>query len=349
MISKINPLKALLLIGGIILSVAFFDQSKAFASEIEHQAIVNNHHISISAEDYERLLGLGFLDNEIMNMDLEEYELNENLTGELLVTDTVYIKTIEKDSSLLPDSFLANNDRKSAKDIMEQNTEVIGSIEMTKEDFEKEVRLAKEKLAETNIISPFATDSYTTSYKTVTTSVNKLSNSTFRVKNNCNWSIMPKNRSYDVIGVALNHNWAGNKGSEYGKQTWKLHDLYDNTFSTGSAVYSTSKDASYWNLGMEGFSVKMNLKNDDYAIVAGLGYIGYKVSSLDLYMYYSVGKTITSPARIDAYGRYAHATTKIKPSFGFGVTTSPAVGFNFSLAKSDNFDITNKTVATLIF
>jgi len=242
----------------------------------------------------------------------------------------------------------------------DESTQIVSSEEMTKADYEKEVAAATKKLeakaegvTNSKISASRSTtsdsDSYNTSYKKVTTSVVKLSNGKYRVKNDVTWSIMPKNRDFDVIGVGVQPQWAGNKGSEYGKQTWKEYDYGTRKTKTGYSQYSTTRNPSYWNIDGNGFGVKMNLKNDNKVAKTGVGWVGTEVRNLNLYMYYTVGKTVSNVKRIDAYGRYAHATTKLKPSFGFSVSTSIAAGFSFTLNKVSDFDITNKTVATIEF
>lgn len=46
--------------------------------------MLNNKGIYISDQDYERLINLGFTDNEILNLDEDLYEQNKNLTGEII-------------------------------------------------------------------------------------------------------------------------------------------------------------------------------------------------------------------------------------------------------------------------
>ncbi|WP_273130187.1 hypothetical protein [Bacillus weihaiensis] len=183
----------------------------------------------------------------------------------------------------------------------DESTQIVSSEEMTKADYEKEVAAATKKLeakaegvTNSKISASRSTtsdsDSYNTSYKKVTTSVVKLSNGKYRVKNDVTWNIMPKNRDFDVIGVGVQPQWAGNKGSEYGKQTWKEYDYGTRKTKTGYSQYSTTRNPSYWNIDGNGFGVKMNLKNDNKVAKTGVGWVGTEVRNLNLYMYYTVGK-----------------------------------------------------------
>jgi hypothetical protein len=349
MMSKNNKFKSVVkvvcLSAVILFAGSGYNSSKSFAAEGDTVKFVNNNNIVITDSDFQRLTNLGFSSDQILNMDSEEYSLNKGLNGDIISVSKRYEKVVEKVKQ--PPKNMPSSPSKG--DQQEPDTEVVSTQEMTKEDFDKEVAAAKQKRNNPTTFSASATDTYSTSYKYTTTSVTKLTTSTYRVKNDVHWVLMPKNRDFDVIGVAVKSQWAGNKGTEYGKQTWELYSYDNRTTTTGSSTYSTSKDASYWNIDGDGFGVKMNLKNDDKALVSGVGYIGTEVRDLDLYMYYTVGKAVTNPARIDGYGRYAHATKTLKPSFGFSLSTSLSAGFSFSLNTVDDFDIDNHTVATIIF
>lgn len=54
-----------------------------------------NNNFNITEEEYLNLANLGFTDNEIRNMDLEEFELNKNLIGKV-VSETVTYDCVNK-------------------------------------------------------------------------------------------------------------------------------------------------------------------------------------------------------------------------------------------------------------
>ena len=54
---------------------------------------VNNNDIQMTAAEYDNLLNLGFTENEIQNMKLEEFNNNKDLIGEVVSKKTVFIPT----------------------------------------------------------------------------------------------------------------------------------------------------------------------------------------------------------------------------------------------------------------
>ncbi|MGE6260850.1 hypothetical protein ACQKCU_23740 [Heyndrickxia sporothermodurans] len=355
--SKVKGFTKVVLLSAVVLfSYTGVNQTKSFAKEGDDVKFVNNNNIVITNSDYQRLESLGFTYDQILTMDSKEYSLNEGLSGKVISKSTEYIKVVERvvqsDENIQSPASKSSNLQESEQ--VEPTTEVVEVQEMTKEDFEREVAIAKKKEEGKNNspeFSPLASDSdfSQTSYKTMTTSVVDYGFGEYRVKNDVHWFVTPKNRDFDVIGVAVKPQWAGNKNTEYGRQTWKLYNFQTKKTTTGKAEYYLGKNRSYWDIDGDGFSVKMNLKDDDKILLPGSGYQGYEVRDLDLYMYYNVSKAVNKPARIDAYGRYAHAKTKLKPGFGFSVSTTLTAGFSFSLNTVKDFDITKNTVATIIF
>lgn len=319
-------------------------------------SVVNNiYNLEISSVEYDRLVNLGFSEDEIIKMDPEEYSLNKNLKGEIVAEDKKFIKLVEYHEGVGGVSTLSNNvgvNRVIPK--ADASTE-FSQFELTEEQFNHEVEQAQKQsnntfiLNEASILATPGYDDYSTSYKVITTTIVSLGSKKYRVKNNVFWKVMPSNRDFDLIGVAVGNNWAGNKGTEYAKQTWNMYNYNNGSVTSDFATYSTSQNASYWDLRGEGYAVKMNLKDDDWIALPGAGLMGYSVSTTDMYMYYTVSPTLTSVARIDAFGRYAHAITTIKPTVGFSVSTALSAGFSISINKQSDFEYSNHTQATITF
>lgn len=347
-------LKSALFAGVTVASFIGLSDSKILAAEV---SVVNNvYNLEISNDEYNRLLNLGFTKDQIINMDPEEFALNKDLEGEIVSKDTKFIKVVEYHENTGGGSNLSKGaeiNRLIPKS--DSSTEFV-QIELTEEEFNRQVEQAQQQINNTFELKGATTlsmpgySSYSTSYKRVTTTIISLgSHPKYRVKNQVYWKVMPKNRDFDLIGVAIDKPWAGNKGTEYGKQTWYMYKHRDGSTTTGSATYSTTRNASYWDINGSGYAVKMNLKNDEQTLISGQGYIGYYVKATDMVMYYDVCPRQTGAIGIDAYGRYAHAITKISPSIGFSVAFPASIGFSLSGAKLNNFEQTNKTQATLWF
>ncbi|KKB33085.1 hypothetical protein [Bacillus thermotolerans] len=56
--------------------------------------------IEISDETFNNLLSLGFTKDEIENMSEEVYNLNKNLKGEIVASQTQYLKIIENPDTI---------------------------------------------------------------------------------------------------------------------------------------------------------------------------------------------------------------------------------------------------------
>lgn len=52
--------------------------------------VLNNNNILITGTEYQNLLNLGFTENEILNMTLDEYEMNKNLRGTIVAQNVIY-------------------------------------------------------------------------------------------------------------------------------------------------------------------------------------------------------------------------------------------------------------------
>lgn len=267
-----------------------------FKLETVNASVTNANGLSISAEEYQRLLTLGFTDEEITNMDQEELEMNKELSGELTTATTQYLKIIDPTSPEI--------DSQSQVQVLSEQT------------YNYEVD---------NYVED-ASDGTTTSYKKMTTTITKLSTNSYRLKNSVTWSRIPATRHVDVTGVGINQSfWGPTPNSQYGKQNWKTYS-YCNGTQSGSSTYNTSSDK--WKKGSGGYSLKVNLPGDE--IVGGCA--ADKVTALSSYMYYSV-TPLTSTNRLDGYGQYAHQVVDftLTPSIslnGAEFTVSPTEKFS---------------------
>lgn len=274
----------------------------------------------VPIEEYNNLLALGFTQDAIQNMSKKEYLLNKDLEGELVATTTQYLKIIE------PIEFAdraSSSDASSYSIAPEQETVI---IELDEETYYAE--LAKEENAEKSVgISALESSDKTTSYKTMTTSISKISYNNYRLTNSVVWSKLPYYRFVDVSGIGINSSfWAPTPGTEYGKQNWTTTS-YCAGGETKSATYTTSSNK--WKYGSGGYALKMNLPDDE---MYG-GCAAQRVKTLSSYMYYSV-KPLTYTNRLDAYGHYAHQERNytLSPGISLGgpsISVSPSTYFSY--------------------
>lgn len=249
--------------------------------------------LNLSDVEITNLKSLGFSDSEIQNMGQEEYELNKNLTGEEISSNSRYFKVIE---TIEPITYKV----KTTSDSNEVTDSI--DIEISKEEFENQAYKSN--------ISPYASTTKSTSYKRMTTSAVKLSTGKYRVKAQVEWTKMPKNRDKDVLGVGVNGAVWDPNGGEYGVQNWQTYNRVTNKRANGSATYKSS--SNNWEYGADTYALTMNLKDDPTA--------NNYVTNLMLTMYYSVEPLKSKPTiGLKAYGKYAHQENyySVSPSIGF--------------------------------
>lgn len=136
-----------------------------FINGVSASNYINYYGISMSAVEYNNLVNLGFLDNEIYYMTQETFDANKNIKSTLVSTDLKYYKTVY--TGLDGESY---------------------STEITKSEYDNQ-----------SMINTYAT--VTTEYKTMVTNISKNDDDTFRFKVSVMWNRMPSTRSYDIIGI----------------------------------------------------------------------------------------------------------------------------------------------------
>lgn len=137
-----------------------------FIGQTSASEYVNYYEISMTTEQYNNLLNLGFSEDEIYYMDENTFEQNKDLSAELVSKNQKYYKTIYTD--------LNGN---------------VQTTEITKDEYENQ--------SEMNTRGTVNTE-----YKTMISTISKLTN-TFRYKVNLGWKQMPSVRSYDILGIGF--------------------------------------------------------------------------------------------------------------------------------------------------
>lgn len=128
-------------------------------------AYENYYGININNEEYNNLIGLGFSEDEIYYMDLQTFEENKDLPGELVAQDVTYYKTVQP--------YYGNS----------------YTVELTEEEYN----------TESNIMTLGTVE---TQYKTMVTTLSK-NGSKYRYKISLLWNNIPKVKSYDIIGIGF--------------------------------------------------------------------------------------------------------------------------------------------------
>lgn len=273
----------------------------------------------LNVDQIKHLESLGFTEEEVLNMPETEIIKNLEIDGEVVAIDKKFFKVIERDTS---------NDNVSTYDADNSSKEVV--IELDEDTYLKEVQLEEAKRS--NDVSIISSDSHTTSYKTVTTTIVSLTaKQQYRVKTAITWSIMPSNRKIDVIGTSINSSfWAPSKDSQYGQQSWSVRHSCD---QIKYLTTSYSSGSNSWSKGSSGYALSIDLPND---IVKSYACYSEEVKTLSAFSYYTADK-LTSTTQIDAYGKYLHqeSTLQIAPAItfyplSFGVSASQSSKFTES-------------------
>lgn len=122
--------------------------------------------LSMTNEQYNNLLNLGFSEDEIYYMDEETFSNNKDVSATLVAKNEKYYKSIYTD---------LNGESHS--------------VEITKEEYENQGPMN-------------ARGTVSTEYKTMVTVISQLTN-TFRYKVSVSWKQMPSTKSYDIIGIGF--------------------------------------------------------------------------------------------------------------------------------------------------
>lgn len=163
----------------------------------------NYYGISMSEEEYNNLLELGFTEEEIYYMEEEEFNNNKNIEGNLeATTEKYFVNIIRYDST---GKIISNND-----------------MEVTEDDYDG------------NGIMLLSYDGYVeTTYKKMVVTIAAAS-SKYRYKVTLTWKNMPKVRSYDIIGIGFDAGVYNAGGSYVFNQTSCVSTNCTNTNTVNS-------------------------------------------------------------------------------------------------------------------
>lgn len=131
---------------------------------------INYRGISMTNEEYNNLINLGFTEDEIYYMGEEMFNQNKNIESTLEAVNEKYYKTIYTDLN-------GGN----------------YSTELTEDEYNNQSSNNMRGYVET-------------SYKKLVTTISRNSDNSFRYKASLNWKQFPVVRSYDIIGIGFEDN-----------------------------------------------------------------------------------------------------------------------------------------------
>ncbi|MCE4049419.1 hypothetical protein [Bacillus sp. Au-Bac7] len=335
-------LKALVTIA-VLITLCFTIQSITVkASEVPSFNNVNG--IDITDSEYNRLINLGFDDEQIEFMNAEEYEMNKGITGEVISTNKQYVKTtyIYEEESDTETTSSARIATKSVVEIEEPSI-VDEKVEyLTKEEFENE--LANESGAKTpngSMVVAASTDTGTssTSYKILTVKLVKISSKEWKVQTTLEWKKIPSTRETDLIGAAIRYpdNFIINHTKRYGSQYYQAKGVNAKQQSkTERELITYAANSGKWlNDSYKGDALTQNLRNN----YMKSGY-NYRLNALKNTMYFHFNLNVKSYPynTVQVRGNYAHQVNSSPLTLSNISLTWGAPSFDFSASEGNKFD-----------
>lgn len=147
----------------LIISIFVFT---LYLGNVKATEYINYYNITMTSQEYNNLLNLGFSEEEIHYMSEDTFNSNKDLSGEVVARSDKYYKTIYTD--------LNGNSQ---------------SIEISKNEYNNQSGINQR-------------GTVSTEYKNMVSTITALSN-TYRYKVSLLWNNFPAKRSYDVIGIGF--------------------------------------------------------------------------------------------------------------------------------------------------
>lgn len=298
--------------------------------KLQAKSFTNSEGVYISEKEYKRLVSIGFNPEDIENMDSEEYNMNENLNGEVIGSEVKYLKkTSFEDNNSQNIQALFNLDTgKASSPSMLDNSTVINEY-LTKEDFEDELKndeAVKAVTVSTSIKNLATRDTMKkhTEYKLLKLYLVKFGKGKYRATSIMSWKKMPKNRGVDVLAMVPGYEdvFSISRTNRSAKQYYTFKRP---GYKTGHATIRYNKSSGVWDDTYGGAAIKPNLKNDWYVKNKQGIFDEVKVTKIKFKMYYDFNLNIPSNKythdRISVSSAYSHRKTE--SSFPTSLTLSP--------------------------
>ncbi|NDI34196.1 hypothetical protein EPK97_05415 [Chengkuizengella sediminis] len=266
----------------------------------------------LSGKEIKRLQGLGFTLEDIDQMNIEEYKLQEGLYGEVIGKQKKWFEVDAKNNKVKEVS------EKIAKD----------NIKKWKE--EKELQNI-----EFSTLNDTISDSEQTSWMSVTTYVTKYVDSSgdytgqYRFKHDFEWLTTPYFALRDVVGISYSDAFTYNQNSEFFKYTYDRYSVFGNYQDTKNVTSNSATQKS-----TAGIAFEYDLFATDSI---------YQVRNNRGYMYFNTTLANNNFTTGNVFGHYAHTEVGIG-SLGISLATGQ---MNISGAtKVSNMDDTGISFST---
>lgn len=254
---------------------------------------VNYFGIEMTEEEYNNLLNFGYSEHEIYLLPKEEYEKNKDINAKLEAVQESYYRDVTRYDSL-------------GRVLFQQSTTV------SKEEYNEETPPGDATVFNGGYIE--------TVYKKLRTTIAKKDDELYTYKTTLTWKLMPKVRSYDIIGIGTDP-----------------HIVYplsgsNRVFTSYCTDDTCLCDNSYYDkfLTSEGNAFSVQIPTDS------------SLNELEVYLYFDVFKsTKETITEMYAVGDYAHAVKKVPDSLSYsfyatqgGLYINRADGYYDSMEES---------------
>ena len=316
--------KLVILLGILCLIPLNVNAEEQIEITFENNIYITQNKVEMTKEEVDNLRNLAFSNEQIALMDQTEFDMNKDLVGEIVSSDTLYIK-----------STYFNSD-KPLLSIMNWASKANVTVEKNETNYSDYV--LHEYISENEYnnkssipgISLYAVvgDPVSTNMKRLTTDIIKVNyngSTHYRYRNDLHYKNMPSVRSNDLFGIRIDDSHVSViPGTEYAKLNYSVNMECAGVSSYESNTYSSSY--SGWKKSSTGYALTMPLPKDKPCAVSYPPITGTnEVDAIDIYMYFTVQKKDYDPIKtLNAYGSYQHSTKTV--SFNASLEFSIGVG-----------------------
>lgn len=142
----------------------------------------NNQNIEMTEHEYNNLLGLGFTERQISNMDQNEFLANKDIEGTVLSTGTKYYKYTT---------------------VMRNGIKSKIVTEVTKEEALKEQEKQSHNMPTRGPVGSYYDGASANYVLEIRTKIIGVNNTYMRYKVDSEWLVMPPDRQHDIIGIGI--------------------------------------------------------------------------------------------------------------------------------------------------
>lgn len=259
---------------------------------------MNSFGIEMTQEEVNNLKSLAFTDEQINTMDYEEFNINKNLHGKIISTNTKYYKTTTY--------FLITRSSNSNEPVNWI------TFEINKDEFEN---------SENEMVA-YGMDGMTvTEYKMMTTQIIEINKKSYRYRIDLKWKKIPKTRSYDIMGIGIEEKVYPDSTNMYYRTTAGIDDV-EHQASTFDVFTS-----AVWKRSASGVAVTSKLPT---------GTAKRRITAISSYMYFNVKKNTSIPINVlNAYGDYKQAQKSVSSSVSAGISIGKGgIGFSAGVSAS---------------